>query len=115
MKSRWQLQEARNQLSQVIQNALRVKPQIITRHGKDAVVVVSISEWSQYAAKRKKLVEVLRECPVPDFKFPKDRDHPKSVELKSDRFTIATGGYGFRSSKDIPVTSQPRGLFQIQE
>ena len=80
-KNRWQLQEAKNQLSQVVENALTVQPQIITRHGKDAVVVVSYSEWSQPSRRRRRLVDVLRECPLQDFEIPRDRDFPRPVEL----------------------------------
>lgn len=81
MKNRWQLQEAKNQLSQVVENALTNRPQIITRHGKDAVVVVAFGEWMKRSPQRKKLVDVLRECPVPDFEIPRDRDFPRRVEL----------------------------------
>lgn len=80
-KNRWQLQEAKNQLSQVVENALTVQPQVITRHGKDAVVVISFSDWIQHSPPRRKLVDVLRECPAPDFEIPRDRDIPKSVDL----------------------------------
>ena len=37
----WQLQDAKAQLSQVVEAALNGEPQHITRHGKRAVVVVS--------------------------------------------------------------------------
>lgn len=80
-KNRWQLQEAKNQLSQVVENALTVQPQVITRHGKDAVVVVSMAEWTRSGASRRKLVDVLRECPVQDFEIPMDRDRSGSLEL----------------------------------
>jgi len=80
-KHRWQLQEAKNQLSQVVENAMTLQPQIITRHGKEAVVVVSYPEWSRRASPRKRLVDVLRRCPAPDFEIPHDRDKPGSLEL----------------------------------
>ena len=80
-KSRWQLQEAKNQLSLVVENALTDRPQIITRHGKNAVVVVAFNDWKQQLPQRRKLVDILRECPVPDFEIPRDRDVPRLVEL----------------------------------
>lgn len=80
-KHHWQLQEARNQLSQVVENAMTLQPQVITRHGKEAVVVVSYSEWSRLAKPGKRLVDVLRRCPVPDFEIPHDRDLARAVEL----------------------------------
>ena len=80
-KHRWQLQEAKNQLSQVVENALTLEPQIITRHGKDVAVVVSYTEWRARISPRRKLVDVLRSCPVPGFEIPRDRDTPKSSDL----------------------------------
>jgi len=80
-KHRWQLQEAKNQLSQVVENAMTLQPQVITRHGKEAVVVVSYSEWSRRAKPGKRLVDVLRRCPVPGFEIPHDRDSPRAIEL----------------------------------
>ncbi len=82
-KNRWQLQEAKNHLSQVVENAMANQPQVITRHGKEVVVVVSFSEWKKHAPSRKKLVDVLRECPLPDFQIPRDRDRdtPREVEV----------------------------------
>ncbi len=80
-KNRWQLQEAKNHLSQVVENALANQPQVITRHGKEAVVVVSFSEWKKHAPSRKKLVDVLRDCPTPDYQIPRDRDTPWEVEV----------------------------------
>lgn len=80
-RKRWQLQEAKNQLSQLVEAAMTVQPQVITRHGKDAVVVVSMAEWNRIAPRRRKLVEVLRECPVLDLEIPRDRDVPRSLDL----------------------------------
>jgi prevent-host-death family protein len=37
----WQLQEAKNRFSQVVERALKQGPQIITRHGIEAVIVLS--------------------------------------------------------------------------
>lgn len=80
-RHRWQLQEAKNQLSQVVENALTDQPQVITRHGKDTVVVVAHSEWIKQSPQRKKLLDILRACPVPGFEIPRDRDRPRPVEL----------------------------------
>ena len=80
-RHRWQLQEAKNSLSQVVENALTLRPQVITRHGKDAVVVVSASEWKRLSKPRETLLEVLRRCPEPGFEIPRDLDVPRHVEL----------------------------------
>jgi prevent-host-death family protein len=38
---RWQIQEAKNTLSELVRKARNEGPQMITLHGRDAVVVVS--------------------------------------------------------------------------
>jgi len=44
----WQLQEAKNKFSQVLQHAIQEGPQIITLHGKQAAVLLSIKEYKGY-------------------------------------------------------------------
>ncbi|HAV64697.1 MAG TPA: type II toxin-antitoxin system prevent-host-death family antitoxin [Verrucomicrobiales bacterium] len=63
MKSVWQLQEAKNQLSQVVEQALKHGTQTITRHGKPVVMVVAAGEYGQLKPRRK-TVDVLRSCPA---------------------------------------------------
>jgi prevent-host-death family protein len=43
----WQLQQAKNHLSEVIRNALRDGPQTITLHGTPAAVVISFDEYTR--------------------------------------------------------------------
>ncbi len=43
----WQLQEAKNRLSEVVRAAKTKGPQVITVHGKEEVAVVSIEELRQ--------------------------------------------------------------------
>lgn len=48
---RWQMQTAKQKLSEVVDAALRDGPQFITRHGKDVAVVVSIDEYRKLHGK----------------------------------------------------------------
>jgi prevent-host-death family protein len=41
MSDVWQVQEAKNRFSEVIERALREGPQVVTRHGKPVVKVVA--------------------------------------------------------------------------
>ena len=43
----WSLQDAKNKFSQVVAEALAGKPQRVTRHGKDAVVVLSAVDYDR--------------------------------------------------------------------
>lgn len=43
----WQLQEAKQQFSELVRRALEDGPQIVTRHGREAVVVVSAVDFAK--------------------------------------------------------------------
>lgn len=66
MKTVWQLQEAKNRLSEVVETARKRGPQTITRHGKPAVVVISVEEYSQLAPEKRTLLDWFRDCPGPE-------------------------------------------------
>lgn len=41
----WQLQEAKSQFSELVARSLSEGPQLVTRHGQEAVVVVAAPEY----------------------------------------------------------------------
>jgi len=49
----WQLQHAKNHLSEVVRNALNEGPQAITLHGKPSAVVISFDEYNKAINVRK--------------------------------------------------------------
>ena len=59
----WQLQEAKNKLSEVVDRALAEGPQTITRHGEPAVVVVAHRDWKKRTRRRQTVLEYLASCP----------------------------------------------------
>jgi antitoxin Phd len=64
MSQTWQLQEAKNKFSQVVQEALDGEPQIITRRGVEAVVVLSLAEYQKMIASRGRLSDFFRRSPL---------------------------------------------------
>ncbi len=44
---KWQLQEAKNKFSQLVEKARKFGPQIVTKHGKEAVVVLSFKDYKE--------------------------------------------------------------------
>ncbi|MEW5940556.1 MAG: type II toxin-antitoxin system Phd/YefM family antitoxin [Chloroflexota bacterium] len=60
----WQLQDAKNKLSEVIERALKQGPQLITRRGEKAVVVLSYKEFAQMKKSQAKLSEFFRASPL---------------------------------------------------
>ena len=45
MRDRWQLQEAKQRFSELIRSVEADGPQVVTRHGEDVAVVISIAEY----------------------------------------------------------------------
>lgn len=58
-KAEWQLQEAKNRFSEVVNRALKDGAQTITRHGKPVVVVLSQEEFRRLAPPEKKPFDLL--------------------------------------------------------
>jgi prevent-host-death family protein len=62
----WALQDAKNKFSSVANIAWNGEPQVVTRHGKPLVVVISYNLYrSKIQPKRKKnIVEAFMNCPI---------------------------------------------------
>jgi prevent-host-death family protein len=60
----WQLQEAKNKLSEVVEEALRHGPQVITRRGKETAILLSYADYRKMVLKQKRLTEFFRESPL---------------------------------------------------
>jgi antitoxin Phd len=80
MKSVWQIQEAKNHFSRVVEGALTEGVQTITKHGRPVVVVVAAEDY-RAARPRRRLVDVLRECPAPGLEIPMVKDAPRPLDL----------------------------------
>ncbi len=60
----WQLQEAKNKFSEVVDKAIKHGPQIITKRGVETVIVLSYAEYRKVILNRKKLSDFFRESPL---------------------------------------------------
>ena len=78
----WQLQEAKNKLSQVVQEAQRSGPQVITVHGKEAAVVISSDEYRKLTHREGSLVEFFQNSPLRGVVL--DLERPKDTGRKID-------------------------------
>jgi antitoxin Phd len=70
----WQLQEAKNKLSEVVDEAMQNGPQLITRRGIETVVVISFADYRKMVAKQEKLTAFFRESPLVDAELDLLRD-----------------------------------------
>jgi antitoxin Phd len=66
MSRRWQLQEAKNKFSEVVEEALKHGPQVVTKRGIETVIVISYEEYQQLVLGHQKLSEFFRESPLVD-------------------------------------------------
>ena len=83
MKRTWQLQDAKNKFSEVVECALNEGPQTVTRRGKNTVVVLSCAEYDRLQRGKGDLVEFFRKSPLRgmDFDAERLRDLPRDVTL----------------------------------
>ena len=80
----WQLQEAKNHLSEVVRKARDEGPQTITLHGEEAVVLLDIDVYRKLTRGSKaSLVEFFRRSPLVgvDLDLKRSRDTGRSVDL----------------------------------
>ena len=80
----WTVAGAKARLSEVIERA-QSDPQIITRHGKPSVVIVSAEEWARKTVRKGTLAEFLIASPLrsADLDLDLDRvlDQPRDLDL----------------------------------
>lgn len=82
MNTIWQIQEAKNKLSEVIARALKHGPQVITKHGEKAVVVISYAEYESLRKSQGKFSEFFRASPLAGLDLTRDKSLPrKGIEL----------------------------------
>ena len=80
---KWQLQEAKNRLSEVVRKARSEGPQVITLHGADAAVVVSTQDFGRLSRPKGKLVDFFRKSPLVGVKLDlkRSKDTGRKIEL----------------------------------
>jgi prevent-host-death family protein len=82
MNDTWQIQDAKNKLSEVIARALKQGPQLITRHGEKTVVVVSYAEYEKLRKSQGKLSEFFSASPLAGIDLKHDKSLPrKGIKL----------------------------------
>ncbi len=78
----WQLQQAKQRLSEVVRRTIEEGPQVITRHGRAAVVVVAADEFERLRGTRVDFKEFLRKAPdIASLKIARSRTPARRVRL----------------------------------
>jgi antitoxin Phd len=77
----WQLQEAKAKFSELVQKAIDEGPQTVTRHGKDAVVVLSAEQFELMKKRQIDLKDLLPYLSLDEVDLERNKDFPRDVEL----------------------------------
>ena len=96
----WQLQEAKNKLSELIDRTLAEGPQIITRHGIDVVVVMPVARYRKRFAPARNLADFLLHSPLRNSGLVIERD-ADAVDVLAPSVTSAS------SSASVIQTNTP--------
>ena len=79
----WQLQEAKNKFSSLVEKAHRDGPQIVTRHGKESVVVIAIQDYQKLNRPKSDLLSFFKSSPLfgLDIDLTRDKRSSRDIEL----------------------------------
>jgi len=64
MEHTWQLQEAKNKFSKLVEKAQHEGPQFVTKHGKESVVVLSVEEYQKIVSPKSNLFQFIQTSPL---------------------------------------------------
>lgn len=81
----WQLQDAKQRLSEVVRRARDEGPQIVTRHGEEVAVVLDITEYRHLSGTTPDFKEFLAAAPdLAELELDRSDETARAVELVSD-------------------------------
>jgi antitoxin Phd len=78
----WQLQEAKNKFSKLVEKAISEGPQFVTKHGKEAVVVLSVEDYERIAKPKSNLFHFIQSSPLSKISIDIERDKSVSRDFE---------------------------------
>jgi prevent-host-death family protein len=83
---RWQLQEAKQRFSEVVRQAHDDGPQVVTRHGEEVAVVVSMEDYRRLAGGRSDFKDFLLSGPdLSDLEILRAHERARQVDLHGEQ------------------------------
>ncbi len=77
----WQIQEAKQRFSEVIRLTEAAGPQIVTRHGQEIAVIISITEYRRMRGQDTEFKDYLRSGPeLDDLDLSRPGDGPREID-----------------------------------
>ena len=79
----WQLQEAKAQFSQLVNETIEDGFQTITRNGHPVVVMISHKEFQRFQRPKDTIVDFFKKAPFPDLdlEIGRDKDTGREIDL----------------------------------
>lgn len=79
----WQLQDAKNKFSRLVNQAQRDGPQVVIKHGRNAVVVLSFQDYKRLTQQKQNLVTFLQKSPLKglDLEMERNKDNPREIDF----------------------------------
>jgi antitoxin Phd len=83
IENHWQLQDAKSKFSNLVEMAQHNGPQVVTKNGKDTVVVLSIDEYKKLIKPKTNLVNFFQSSPLAkeDLDLTRNKEIPRDIEL----------------------------------
>jgi antitoxin Phd len=78
---RWQLQDAKQQFSRVVEAARSGEPQLVTRNGREAVVVLDADEYRRLTSHGGDFKKFLFEGPRFELEIERSKELPREIEF----------------------------------
>lgn len=82
-KNMWSLQDAKSRFSEVVREAIFHGPQKVTRHGEEAVIILSLKDYKKLVKPKQDIVDFFRKSPLHGIKIDLERkkDFSRNIEL----------------------------------
>ena len=81
MTKRWKLEEAKAKFSSLVEQAMRGEPQLVTKRGRDAVMVVSVEDYDKLSSRKSALDALAPLRGFGDIEFERVQDTAREVEF----------------------------------
>ena len=78
----WQLQEAKNKFSSLVDKAHHDGPQIVTKHGKESVVIITVEDFQKLSKPKDDLVSFFKNSPLSTIRLDLTRDKSPSRDIE---------------------------------
>ena len=78
----WQLQEAKNKFSNLVDKAHQDGPPFVTKHGKESVVILAIEDYQKLSKPTSDLLSFFKNSPLSGMDLDLERDKSPSRDIK---------------------------------